>query len=136
MGADREEILPRPSPTTTFFPDSWAPDGRSLVGHTLGGGIWTYTIASKHYEQLTEKGNDARFLKSGRRILFTDRDRLFSYEFARKTTTPLFPASQSPIIGYSISPDEHWLCFVRDISEGDIWMATLETGVPAGGSSK
>ena len=135
-GANSEEILPAPLQGKTFFPDSWAPDGRSLLGHTLGGGIWSYEIASKHYEQLTDKGNDARLLKCGGRILFTDRGQLFSHDLAQKTTTPLFPGSESPITGFSISPDEHWLCVVRDISEGDVWMANLDTGVASGESSK
>src|SRR5262245_22581598 len=103
-GAGIEEILPKLPEKRIFFPSSWSPDGRSLLGHEFGGGIWNYTIASKHYERLTERGVDARFLKSARRILFTDRGRLFSYDVARKTSTPVSFGSESRIIGYSVSP--------------------------------
>src|SRR5262249_49263355 len=43
-----EEILPKPTEKSVFFPSSWSADGRTLLGHTLGGGgVWSYAIAAR-----------------------------------------------------------------------------------------
>jgi Tol biopolymer transport system component len=127
------DLLPMVSERQAFFPGAWSRDGKFLVGNTLGAGIWTYSLDSHRYERLTEGGRWPIVLKDVDRVLFEDQGRLFLYDPARKASTPVSDDPSGPPVGaYAASHDNRWLCLVRNITEGDVWMATLETEPQAG----
>jgi serine/threonine protein kinase/Tol biopolymer transport system component len=137
-GEAANEIMPKVSDSQAFFPTSWSPDSKTLYGFTLGGGLWKYAIESKRYERLTDRGIYPLAFKGGARLLFAEKDKgkLFVYDLQRKIATPIaIEGSDAPIASYTISRDGRWLCILRNISEGDIWMATLgPPGSPVEGS--
>ena len=141
-GAQSDEELPRVSETLTFYPRSWSPDGRSIYGTAAGAGsrdagVWIYSLDTRRYEKLTDIGADPKPLRDGQRILYERIGQLKLYD-RRTRESSLVGTSASYQTGpgqnaFAISQDDRWLCTVHDVSEGDVWMATLK---PAAAVSK
>ena len=93
-------------------------------------GIVIYTLETKTYERLVDKGTDPKWLRDGRRLLFVDEGKLYLLD--RQSRTPRLVLAEDPGVSigdYSLSPDERTLYYIRSTLEGDIWMANL--GAPA-----
>jgi Tol biopolymer transport system component len=137
-GAETEEELPRVSETLTFYPRSWSVDGRSIYGSAAGAGgydagLRVYSLETHRYEKLTDAGDDPKPLRDGQRLLYVRSGQMHLYDLRTRTSSLIgtFPSFQTGPgqNAYAISPDNRWICIVRDVSEGDVWMATLK---PAG----
>jgi Tol biopolymer transport system component len=135
-GAETEEELPRISETLAFFPRSWSADGRSIYGSAAGpgssdAGLCVYSLDTHRFEKLTDAGEDPKPLRDGQRLLYTRTGQLLLYDLRARTSSLI--GSYGPFHtgpgqnAFAISPDERWFCIVRDVSEGDIWMATLKS---------
>jgi Tol biopolymer transport system component len=134
-GAETDEVLPRISETLVFFPRAWSADGRSLYGSAAGAagpaaGVFVYSLDTRRYEKLTDDGEDPKLLHNGRQMLYERKGLLHLYDLRTRASlrigaAGLFrtgPAQNA----FAISPDDRWICLVRDVSEGDVWMATLQ----------
>src|SRR5438132_1346064 len=123
-----EPLPPMPNPGDHFTSPSLSPDGKRFAGSTgftAGGtkpGIWIYSLDSKRYEQLTDRGDFAQWLPDGKRLLFHDGDKLAVIDFASKRVGPI-PLPR-PITSFALAPDGHALYFQERTSEADIWMVT------------
>jgi eukaryotic-like serine/threonine-protein kinase len=59
---------------------SWSPDGQKLAGVWRGGkssGVFTYSLATREYEQITDFGSDPVWLGDNRRMFFIFRNNLY-----------------------------------------------------------
>jgi eukaryotic-like serine/threonine-protein kinase len=144
-GAENNEEIPRISESLTFFPRTWSADGRAIYGSAAGAGspdagIWVYSLDTHRYEKLTDAGGDPKPLRDGQRILYERNAQIQLYDRRTRTSSPIgTPISYQTGPGqnaFAISSDNRWLCVVHDVSEGDIWMATLEPTSAAKGTSK
>ena len=122
-----EPLPPMPNPGDHFTSPSLSPDGKRFAGSTgftAGGtkpGIWIYSLDSKRYEQLTDRGDFAQWLPDGKRLLFHDGDKLAVIDFASKKVPIPLPR---PITSFALAPDGHALYFQERTSEADVWMVT------------
>jgi eukaryotic-like serine/threonine-protein kinase len=133
-GGETNEDLPRISDDLQFFPHSWSSDGRTIFGSALGAGsqdagIWRYSLDTRRYEKLTDAGRNPSLLKDGRRLLYETQG-IYLYDLVTRVSIPINISSGAPrrllnANSFSLSSDNRWLCLVRDVSEGDVWMATL-----------
>jgi eukaryotic-like serine/threonine-protein kinase len=132
-----EVLLPRVSENLTFYASSWSPDGRSLYGSASGPGgrdkgIWRYVFETKSYEKLAEDGTNAFSLKDGQRIVYASGGHVLLLDLRTHKTSVLLTGDPQFLGGlneFALSPDNRWICVVRDVSEGDVWMATLKPAV-------
>jgi Tol biopolymer transport system component len=125
--ATRAEPLPAmPDPTTRFQVPDVSPDGKRLVGATgqLEGGVppalWMYSLESKRYEQLLDRGWYPRWMSDGKRVLFLDGDKPAVIDVASRRVQPI--AVGRKISGVEISPDGRALYLYERTAEADIWL--------------
>ena len=80
----------------------------------------------RRVEKLTERGKLPLSLGDGEQFLFLDHGQVFLHDRRDKKSRLVAPGpAESPITAFALSRDNRWICVVRDISEGDVWMATL-----------
>ena len=123
-----EPLPPMPDPKHHFTSPSLSPDGKRFAGSTglaLFGstpGIWIYSLDSKRYEQLIDRGDFAQWLPDGKRLLFRDGDKIAMIDVASKKVRPI-PLPR-PITGFALAPDGRALYLQERTSEADIWLVT------------
>ena len=108
-----------------FFPWSWSPDGRRLVG--TRDGLLLYSPASRRYERLTSDGSYPVFLRTRPAVLFLREGRVVVLDLeTRRASDLLVPPPDSYYTHLEVGPDDRTLYAVRSREEGDVWMLTLE----------
>jgi Tol biopolymer transport system component len=123
-----------PEPGHWFQVTSWSGDGRMLagVGQALaeagGGGVVLYSIDSRRFDRLTERGTKPLWLRDGVRLLYgPDPEHLAVLDRTTKQSRVVWTAPRgSQIADFTISKDNKWLCVIQANDEGDVWLATLE----------
>ncbi|HVT44544.1 MAG TPA: protein kinase [Thermoanaerobaculia bacterium] len=123
------EWLPKIDGKAPVNLDSWSPDGTKLIGRRAspGGGIVVYSLQTKEYEVLTESGGGARWLPDGRRILFEDDDALHVIDSVTKERREILATPPGETwTGFRFTGDGRTLYFVRQRTEGDVWMLEPE----------
>jgi len=134
--ADRRLVLlPPPSPRLGFAASSWSADGRWLAGALYAQtprkrmlpGVVLYSLASRRYLRLTDRGDSPTWLSDSRRLLYWDSGRLVFLDTATRAsrqvlTTP--PGSEYN--DFCLSPDDRTLYLARNQEEGDVWLLTMK----------
>jgi Tol biopolymer transport system component len=114
-------------PGVRFLATSWSPDGEWLAGFSqrpLSAAV--YSLKSRTYQRLTEYGGAAvLWLKDSRRLLFGVKGKKMVFDLETMQSHEVSP-SESQWSYASLSRDNRTIYFVRNSSEGDIWMATLK----------
>ena len=108
----------------------WSPDGRQLLvlqrGAVSGSGLLMCGIPGGKCELLSAKAEQGRFFPDGRRVGYVERGEIHVLDLATRIQRVLIPANaNSPITRFCISRDGRALYLLRDVSEGDIWVATF-----------
>ncbi len=117
IGADRD-----------FTPLVWSPDGTQVAGE---GGlvgrfeVFAYALASKQFTRLAD-GWPWVWLHDSRRLLFTDRGKLFVLDTVSKSTREVLSIAPDEFDGVALSPDSRTIYFSRATQQGDIWLMTLK----------
>jgi hypothetical protein len=106
---------------------SVSPDGKRFAGSTgqLEGGVpglWLYSLDSKSYEQLTDRGFYPQWMPDGKRLLFLDGAGLSVIDVASKQIRSI-PLPR-PIRWFDCAPDFRTLYLDERTSEADIWLVT------------
>jgi eukaryotic-like serine/threonine-protein kinase len=123
-----EPLPPMPNAGDHFNASSLSPDGKLFAGSSglpefgSAAGIWIYSLDSKRYEQLTDRGDYAQWLPDGKRLLFHEGDKLATIDLASKKVRPI-PLPR-PIISFAVAPDGRALYLKERTSKADIWMVT------------
>jgi Tol biopolymer transport system component len=137
VGLSWSEQLPESLPALaedrdiTFTPWSWSSDGRKLAGwqrtrEDPHSGIFLYSLDSKQFEKLTDFGNRPVWLGDDRRLLFFYHDKLYLLDTQSKTTKELLSTAPDQIHGLTVSRGTNLVGFSVEVSEADIWVATLQ----------
>jgi serine/threonine protein kinase len=122
-----EPLPPIPDPKRHFMTPSVSPDGKYLAGSTgqLEGGVpglWLYSLDSKRYERLTDRGFYPQWTPDGKRLLFLDGATMAVIDVASKQIRSIpFPR---PIRWFDVAPDFRALYVDERTSEADIWLVT------------
>jgi eukaryotic-like serine/threonine-protein kinase len=127
------EMLPPISSDSqlSFTPWSWSPDGRTLAGwqrvpEDPHAGIHLYSLDSKRFEKLTDLGNRPVWLSDNRRLLYFYREKLYLLDTRSRKVKELLSTAPDEIQGLTLSKDDNLICFSIEISESDIWVATVQ----------
>ena len=120
-----EPLPPMPDPKKHFQTPMLSPDGKRFAGATgqLDGGtpgLWLYSLETKRYEQLTDRGVSPQWMPDGKRLLFIDGDRAAVIDIATKQVRHILPDRR--VRNLEITPDGRTLFLYERTSEADIWM--------------
>ena len=123
------ELLADPDPALGHFAvNAWSPDGRYLAGSEdyRDTGIIVHDLDGGTYEKLTDFGHWPVFLPDGRRILFVTDGHEFHVLDMRTGDVRRVYESRWDVIGPPrLTGDARWMLFTRRVTEGDVWLATL-----------
>ena len=99
------------------------------AGASAGGGpargIILYSLASRHYEQLTLISTRPTWLNDNRRLLFTHQGKLHLLDSQSKKIREVLSLPGNSVGSFSISPDSRRLYFSLSRVEADVWLLTL-----------
>lgn len=97
---------------------SWSPNGQTLAGIWRGGespGVFTYSLAARRYEQITEFGSDPVWLSDNRRLLFIHKFRLYLVDIRAKQPREIL--SLDPLrISLAAPARDNWQIYLSMIS--------------------
>jgi dipeptidyl aminopeptidase/acylaminoacyl peptidase len=122
-------LPPHPGADGHFELWSWSPDGQKLAGVWRGGqsrGVFTYTLATRQYEQITTSGSDPVWLGDNRRLLFIDKSQLYLVD-SRAKQPPRKILSLDPlrIVLVTTTRDNRQIYLSVISPESDIQMLSL-----------
>src|SRR5262249_5396013 len=130
------ESLPATADGAAFVPTSWSADGKSLAGTcAIAGGsrIVLYDFGSRSYtgvetvpEPLPYDGPFPTFLSDGKRLLYLTRDGVKLLDTRTRRSHVIATGSpENAIVRFAVSADDAFLYFNRQMSQADIWMASV-----------
>jgi hypothetical protein len=124
--------LPRPAEKLSFAPTSWSANGRKLAGlvgtpESTSFEIATLLLETGAYERLGVAGSSPLFLRDGR-LVFRDSQGLHLLDPVSRRVRQLIPtgAGGSILDLFTKTADDATLYYVREIAEGDLWLARLD----------
>jgi dipeptidyl aminopeptidase/acylaminoacyl peptidase len=118
--------VPEALPPFDFSATSWSSQGR-LAGQG-GNELVLYSFARRAYERLGVSGQDASWLRDGRRLLFLQQGRVVELDSGTREIREIAaPAPNSSYAHLSVSRDGHGLFLVRAVEEGDVWLLTVSS---------
>jgi Tol biopolymer transport system component len=123
------QLLPQPEPwLPRFGVNSWSPDGERLAGQIgfSDTGIVIYDFRSGTYERVTDVGEWPVWLPDNRHLLFVTGGKEFRVVDSRsKEVRTVFVVERDVIGPPRLSGDGREMFFSRRVTEGDIWLVTL-----------
>ncbi len=121
-------------PDTGFEATSWSPDGRRLAGFQLRGdgkysGIGIYSFENGDYTRVTDFGQSPFWLRDSRRLIFSSgpsRDgAIYLMDSQSRKVRQIVSVAPNEALGDAISPDNRWIYITVQVTESDIWLASL-----------
>jgi Tol biopolymer transport system component len=108
----------------------WSPDGRQLLvsrrGAVSASGVLVCGIPGGRCEVLAPNAEQGRFFPDGKHVGYVERGEVHVVDLATRASRVLVPArADSPVTRFCVSRDGRALYLLRDVSEGDIWVATF-----------
>lgn len=124
------------APDVLFWPFSWSPDGKRLLGIVLtaegkGQGLATYDVVSKQYTRVPLKSQGSwmvpDWLNDGRRLLLRTSAGISVVDSLTGRSKSLVSV-RGYFIGRSlgVSEDNTWFSYTETGTEGDIWVAVFK----------
>lgn len=129
-----EPLPPMPDPRRTFQTPNASPDGKHLAGATgqlEGGGspgLWLYSLQTRRYEQLSDRGYLPQWMPGGKRLLFLDEGTPAVIDIASKQIRRI-PIGR-PLRGVELAPDGRALFLQERFTEADIWLLSTQGSSP------
>jgi Tol biopolymer transport system component len=124
-----EKLPPFPGEGQIFNGWNWSPDGRMLAGFlNRDDGVALYSLASKSFRKLTERGADPVWLSDSRRLLFLDKGKIHLLDSASGNTRELVSVMPEEVArrGFAVSADDLHIYFSVSTTEADVWMVEFE----------
>jgi eukaryotic-like serine/threonine-protein kinase len=118
-------------PSGTFYPRSWSPDGRRLVG-TIGNTLVVYDVVRRQHTIVPTAmrfiaAGEMEWLPDGRRLLIIlDTHTLGLLDTTTGTTQPVFVATDG-LRSFTLSGPRREIYISRGSDEADVWIATIQT---------
>jgi Tol biopolymer transport system component/serine/threonine protein kinase len=108
---------------------SWSPDGQKLAGVWQGGkssGVFTYSLATRRYERITDFGADPVWLSDNYRLLFIYRYKLYLVDTRAKQPRELLSPAPLRVSLATPSRDDRQIYLSVISPESDIQMLSLK----------
>ncbi|HEX4964995.1 MAG TPA: protein kinase [Thermoanaerobaculia bacterium] len=136
LAGDTLQWLPQPEGGRKLFaPHAWSPDGQYLAGTLEQAdesgvpGIVVYSLAANRYDRLTDTGTQPVWLHDSRTLLYLQEGKVFRVRLGEPAPRLLVaPPESSAFKSLAVAPDDRTLYIVRATDEGDIYMATFQSG--------
>ncbi|HEX7669507.1 MAG TPA: hypothetical protein VF395_07990, partial [Polyangiaceae bacterium] len=117
----------------TEFPSAeawgWSRDSTQLLAGGPGGALARETLlcapAKKTCENLGIRAYGAVFAPDGRSAVLTATDGIRVLDLASRASRLVYPAPEGTLRQIALAPDGRSLYFLRDVTEGDIWVGTF-----------
>jgi Tol biopolymer transport system component len=125
------EPLARDTAWPNFSANDWSPDGTRLAG--MSGfadlGVGYYDVATGEHVQLTDFGQWPVWMPDSRRILFVSGGTTFYMVDTETGVVDTVHSTVRDVLGPPrVTADGRELVYSRRVTEGDIWLATIEEG--------
>jgi eukaryotic-like serine/threonine-protein kinase len=133
QGQRYEKLEPPPASFGAGFP-AWSPDGSRLVlslravnGDTIPGAV-VYTLATRQYRVVSERGHSSQWLPDAKRIIFFEKNSIGVADVDSGTVTthkvaPIPGAHlDDAVLAPRISRDGSTLYIRQVLEQGDIWL--------------
>jgi hypothetical protein len=85
-------------------------------------GIFLYTLETKKYEKIMDRGLPLGWLPDGRRVLYREKNSLLTVDVETKKTQPILDKLGAGVAFTSLSHDGRSFLVVRADNQADIWM--------------
>jgi Tol biopolymer transport system component len=117
-----------------FIAWSWSPDGNWLAGFIMEGGTYAevqdsaivvYSMETQKYRKVTDFGTGPNWLSDSRRLLFPHQSAIYVADIETGETRELFSLPRDLLLYPTVSSDGQWLYIMRQETESDICMLTL-----------
>ncbi len=108
---------------------SWSPDGQKLAGVWKAGkssGVFTYSIATRRYERITDFGSDPVWLSDNYRLLFIFRHKLYLVDTRAKQPREILSPAPLRVSLATPSRDNRQIYLSVISPESDIQMLSLK----------
>jgi Tol biopolymer transport system component len=120
-----------PGSDDVFIAWDWSPDGKYLAGSRGGAqgadrGIYTYSLETNQYEQLTEISGRCIWLSDNRRLLFTGEGKLYLVDRLTKKSQELYSFAPNDVSAPSVSRDNRSIYLSVAMIEADVWLLSVE----------
>ena len=120
-----------PDRTQTFEIWSWSPDGRRLAGQKhltdlSHAGIAIHELGTPQIQWLTDVGEWPVWLRDSRRLLFSDRGKLFLIDSVSRKRHEVLSLPQNSLGSVGLSSDNHTIYFTIMAAEADVWMISVK----------
>ncbi|MEO8054090.1 MAG: protein kinase [Acidobacteriota bacterium] len=111
------------------WPWAWSPDGRQVLAAGPGGEndlpAILCTIETKACRDLGIRAFSAQFAPDGRTAIFATPDGIRALDLAARVSRLVYAVPDGSVRRFAVSPDGRSLYFLRDVTEGDIWVGTF-----------
>jgi hypothetical protein len=87
--------------------------------------VFGYALAARQFTRLAD-GWPWAWLHDSRRILISDRGKLFVLDSVSKSTREILSIAPDDFDGVALSPDNRTIYFSRATQQGNIWLMTLK----------
>jgi Tol biopolymer transport system component len=127
-----QPLPPLNVPNTWFATSQWSPDGKKIAGWQartdgLFTGISIYSFDRGTYERVTtDSGSYPRWLSDSRRLIFVNSSRIYLVDSRSRRVHEILSVSADELGPRSISSDDRWIYFRKNIVKSDVWLANLE----------
>ena len=128
-----EMIAPPNNSPDEFVVNAWSPDGTRLAGQAglAARGIIVYSLRSRTFDRFTDTGGYPVWLPDSQHVMFVSGGREFDVVDTRTRKVEKVFSVQRDIIGPpQLTRDGREAYFSRRVTEGDIWLLTLDTPKP------
>src|SRR5262245_20423320 len=108
---------------------SWSPDGQKLAGVWQAGkssGVFTYSLATRRYERITDFGSDPVWLSDNYRLLFIFRHKLYLVDTRAKQPREILSPDGLRVSLATPSRDDRQIYLSVISPESDIQMLSLK----------
>jgi eukaryotic-like serine/threonine-protein kinase len=129
----KPDVIPPPPGPDEFVVNAWSPDGERFAGQAglAAHGVITYSLRSHTFDRLTDFGGYPVWLPDSRHVMFVSSGHDFYVaDTQSKNVQKVFSASRDIIGPPQLTRDGHQAYFSRRVTEGDIWLLTLNAPKP------
>ncbi|HKA22124.1 MAG TPA: protein kinase [Blastocatellia bacterium] len=122
-----QKLNPEREPALQFWPAAWSSDGRRLIGGSNLDGprlvLSTYSLETGQFEKISDSGSASMaWLADNRRALVIVEGAVFITDTATKEQRLFFANEPDRIVGFRLSRDNHWLYYILESVESDVWV--------------
>ncbi|HEY2383407.1 MAG TPA: protein kinase [Terriglobia bacterium] len=133
-GESMRSIPSPPNASEIFDVWNWSPDGNWLAGHRNSRatgqsvGLALYSLQTGMFQTLAGLGSFPVWLKDNRRLLFTDRSKIYSVDRQSLKISEVLDVKPNLIASLGQLPDDNKIVvFSEEQREADIWLLTRGT---------